>query len=84
MDVLCGGILLLLNQAISKNSEQNFKRATYPKMFRSIFLGGCVVCLAGARSLLRQEKKVLVICLAGAQLLLRPEKKVLVVYLAGA
>ncbi len=34
------------------------------------------VCLAGARSLLRPEKKVLVVCLAGAQLLLRPEKKV--------
>ena len=53
-------------------------------MFRSTFLGGGVICLAGARSLLRPEKKVLVICLAGAQSLLRPEKKVLVVCLAGA
>jgi hypothetical protein len=46
-----------------------------------------VVCLAGARSLLRPEKKVLVaivfttgkkvlvVCLAGARSLLRPEKK---------
>ena len=33
-----------------------------------------VVCLAGARSLLRPEKKVLVICLVGARSLLRPEK----------
>ena len=54
-----------------------------------------VVCLVGARLLLRPEKKhdryydrkkkVLVVCLAGARLLLRPEKeKVLVVCLAGA
>jgi hypothetical protein len=38
--VLCGGLLLLLNWAISKNSEQNFKQSTYPKMFRCTFLGG--------------------------------------------
>ncbi len=31
---------------------------------------------AGAHSLLRPEKKVLVVCLAGAQLLLRPKKKI--------
>ncbi len=45
-----------------------------------------VVCLAGARSLLRPEnKKVPVVCLAGRQSLLRPEKKqVLVICLAGA
>ncbi len=43
-------------------------------MFQSMFLGGGVVCLAGARSLLHPEKKVLVVCLAGAQSLLRPEK----------
>ncbi len=43
-----------------------------------------VVCLAGARSLLRPEKKVLVVCLAGVQSLLWPEKKVLVICLAGA
>jgi hypothetical protein len=53
-----------------------------------------VVCLAGARSLLRPEKKrdryydrkkkVLVVCLAGARSLLRPEKKVLVVFLVEA
>jgi hypothetical protein len=34
-----------------------------------------VVCLVGARLLLRPEKKVLVVCLAGARSLLRPEKK---------
>ncbi len=39
---------------------------------------------AGARLLLRPEKKVLVVCLAGARLLLQPEKKVLAVCLAGA
>ena len=37
-----------------------------------------VVCLAGARSLLRPEnKKVPVICLAGRRSLLQPEKKVI-------
>ena len=40
--------------------------------------------LAGARSLLRPEKKVLVVCLAGAPSLLRLEQKVLVVCLVGA
>ncbi len=35
-----------------------------------------VVCLAGARLILRPEKeKVLVVCLAGARSLLRAEKK---------
>ncbi len=35
-----------------------------------------VVCVAGARSLLRPEnKKVPVVCLAGAQSLLQPEKQ---------
>jgi hypothetical protein len=61
--MLCGGLLLLLNLAISKNSKQNFKRATYPKMFCSTFLGGGVICLAGARSLLRPEKSSS--CLSG-------------------
>ncbi len=44
-------------------------------MFHSTFLGGGVVCLVGAQSLLHLEKKVLVVCLAGAQSLLRPKKK---------
>jgi hypothetical protein len=44
-----------------------------------------VVCLAGARLLLRPEKnKVLVVCQAGARSLLQLEKKVLVFCLAGA
>ncbi len=38
VDVLCGGLLLLLIWAISKKSEQNFKWSTYPKMFCSTFL----------------------------------------------
>ncbi len=36
--------------------------------------GNSVVCLAGARSLLRLEKKDTVVCLAGVRSLLRPEK----------
>ncbi len=51
-----------------------------------------VVCLAGARSLLRPEKKssshlsggCAIVITAGARSLLQPEKKVLVVCLAGA
>ena len=52
---------------------------TYLCTWSTIQLWCCVsffvVCLVGARSLLRPEKKDTVVCLAGARSILRPEKK---------
>ncbi len=53
-------------------------------MFCSTFLGGGVICLAGARSLLRPEKKGSSRLSGGCAIVITTGKKVLVVCLAGA
>jgi hypothetical protein len=79
---LSGGFMIVITTGKKNNIQSSVWRVRDRYYNRK--KNDLVVCLGGARLLLRPEKKDTVICLAGARSLLQMEKKDTFVCLGGA